>query len=364
MRWCRLWLRPRGDLALNCRGRQNHAPILRGGPTLLLCRPSPEIAKKSSMPHFRKLGGRDQAGYDESRALQVLPIAQQTTFYLVAGADLDVSVDDENLVSLTVGSSDEKAAHSSTELTAWEKGNVIRKIVVNAKNNEGETTLRAKLNSNDFAQPITLRIIHDQNWRRVGKAAGECTPELRQELQLLPVRDAVLRVAEDQLHSSVCSRSNGFGVYNIDKTYDWCGAFAFWCWEQAATIKGLNNPFGSKSSVLWSPQRAIDWAIDPSSAGQLLRYQGGNPMTGKGTQEYREIGWNGYQLERGDIVLLRLGNAGGWKHVCMVDKVNGSALQTIDGNQGANQSIKKVSRSLDEKLPDGSYKLVFVHALI
>jgi len=84
-------------------------------------------------------------------------------------------------------------------------------------------------------------------------------------------------------------------------------------------------------------------------------------MTGKGTQEYREIGWNGCGLERGDIVLLRVGNAGGWKHVCMVNEVNGSQIQTMDGNQGTNQSIKKVNRPLNEKLSDGSFKLVFVH---
>jgi hypothetical protein len=79
---------------------------------------------------------------------------------------------------------------------------------------------------------------------------------------------------------------------------------------------------------------------------QLLRYQGGNPMTGKGTQEYREIGYNGYFLERGDIVLLREGSASGWKHVCMINSANGSQLQTMDGNQGKGQSIKLVKRSL------------------
>jgi hypothetical protein len=182
------------------------------------------------------------------------------------------------------------------------------------------------------------------------------------------------------MHSAVSSRSSGFGVYNIDKSLDWCGAFAYWCWEQAAWIKGLGNPFCPKNSVLWSPQRAIDWAMDPSSPGQLLRYRGGNPMTGKGRQEYHEIGWNGCWLERGDIVLLRVGNADGWKHVCMVNQLGvavaagvgaagaigaaGSQIQTIDGNQGTNQSIKKVNRSLNEKLSDGSYKLVFVHVLV
>jgi hypothetical protein len=274
-------------------------------------------------------------------------------------------VDDDSLVSVDAANSDDKGAHRSGELTAWEKDNILRKIIVKANSDEGETKLHAKLDGADFAQPVTLRVVGDQNWRRVGKAAGECQPELRAELQLLPFRDAVLRVAEDQLHSSVCTHSDGFGVYNIDKTYDWCGAFVYWCWNQAAAVKNLDNPFGPNGNVLWSPQRAIDWAMNPASPGQLLRYKGENPFTGKyGKQEYREIGWNGYELERGDIVLLRAGNAGGWKHVCLVDRVDGKTLHTMDGNQGTNQSIKKVNRALDEKLPDGSYKLVFVHVLL
>jgi hypothetical protein len=315
------------------------------------------------MAHFRKIG--DRTGYDEDRALQILPVTQQTTFYLVAGADLDVSVDDDSVVGLKAGDTDDKAAHRSAELTAWEKDNILRKVVVKANSNEGETALHAKLDGADFAQSVTLRVVADQNWRRVGKATGECQPELRAELQLLPLRDAVLRVAEDQLHSSVCTRSNGFGVYNIDKSYDWCGAFAYWCWNQAAAIKNLDNPFGPKSSVLWSPQRAIAWAMDPSTPGQLLRYQGPNPMEDKDKriEPYREIGWNGCQLERGDIVLVRAGNAGGWKHVCLVDSVNGKTLHTMDGNQGDRHSIMKRTRNLDEKLPDQSFAWVFVHVL-
>ena len=42
------------------------------------------------MSHLRKLGNWDVAGYDEARNLQILPIGQRTTFYLIAGAGLDV----------------------------------------------------------------------------------------------------------------------------------------------------------------------------------------------------------------------------------------------------------------------------------
>jgi hypothetical protein len=315
------------------------------------------------MSNLRKLGSWDVAGYDAARNLQILPTGQRTTFYLVAGAGLDVDIDDPDCVSLTTGDSDDKSAHKSRELTDWEKEQVIRKIVLTGKS-VGDTKLHARLDGADWIEPMTISVVSDQNWRQVGKAAGEATSDMRQELQQLPLRTAGLRVAEDQLHSAVSSRSDGFGIYHANSSYDWCGAFAHWCWSQAAAIKNVPNPFGGNSDVLLSPQKAINWAMRDDTAGQLLRYNGLNPMTGKGLQEYREIGWNGNQLEPADIVLLREGVAAGWKHVCMVYRVGNPDIQTIDGNQGKFQSIKVVNRSLDDTLPDGSPKLVFVHVTI
>ena len=319
------------------------------------------------MANFRKIGVPDQAGYDEARALQVLPVGQHTTFYLIAGGDLDVSVDDPDLVALKVDGGDDKAAHRAAGLSSWEKANSIRKIVVKANHSEGQTTLRAKLPSGaDNTQPITLRIVHDQYWRQVGNAASACPPEFRREIQGLSLREAVLRVAEDQMHSAISWRTDGFGKYTADATYDWCGAFVYWCWRQAAAIKGVTNPIGSNESVLWSPQRAIHWAIDPTSAGLLLRYKGGDPFLGKGTQDYVEIGQGG-NLEPADIVLMRGANAGNWVHVCMIEKVVGTTLVTMNGNQSPKglppPSIKIVNRARDQKLADGSYKMVFVHVL-
>jgi hypothetical protein len=315
------------------------------------------------MSHLRKLGNWDVAGYDEARNLQILPIGQRTTFYLIAGAGLDVDVDDADYVSLAVGESDDKSAHKNAELSAWEKEQFIRKIVLTGKS-AGDTKLHAKLNGGDWVEPMTISVLSDQNWRQVGKATGEATPGMRQEIQQLPLRAAVLRAAEDQLHSAVCSRSDGFGVYHSNTSYDWCGAFAHWCWAQASAIKNVANPFGGNSDVLLSPQKAINWAMRDDTAGQLLRYRGINPMTGTGLQEYRDIGWNGYQLEPADIVLLREGTAAGWKHVCMVYRTGNPDIQTIDGNQGKFQSIKVVNRSLDDTLPDGSPKLVLVHVTL
>jgi len=314
------------------------------------------------MSHLRKLGTWDAAGYDASRNLQILPIGQSTTFHLIAGGGLDVAVDKPDYVSLMAGSDDDKSVHKSAELTAWEKDQIIRKIVLVGKA-FGETKLRAKLNGSDWIAPLTVSVVQDPNWRQVGKAPGEATDQMRKELKTLSLREAVLRIAEDQMHSAICSRKDGFGDYHANASYDWCGAFAHWCWAQAGNVKKKSNPFGDDSNVLLSPQKAIHWAMRDDTPGQLLRYQGIDPMTGKGMQEYREIGWSGYQLAPADIVLLREGSASGWKHVCMVYQVGGTGLRTIDGNQGKFQSIKIVGRSLTDKVADGSYKLAFVHVL-
>lgn len=314
------------------------------------------------MAHFRKIGTWEQAGYDEASSVQLLPTGQKTIFYLVAGVDCVVAIDDDSVAKVTTGGGDDKAAHSDGSLTAWEKAQVIRKVTVQATNMMGFTTMRALLNGQDFAKPIDINVTQDQNWRQVGKGLGQCSPNLRESLQAMSLREAVVRVAEDQLQSAISCRSTGFGVYNIDAQYDWCGAFAYWCWAQASFIHGDSNPIGSKNTVLWSPQRAIDWAMEPASQGQLVRYKGPSPMSGKGNQEFRDIGWNGYQLEAGDIVLLREGHAGGWKHVCLVEEADSSTVYSIDGNQGL-PSIQRRERSLTELLPDKSHKLVFVHVL-
>ncbi|MGU7775904.1 hypothetical protein ACV229_37850 [Burkholderia sp. MR1-5-21] len=309
------------------------------------------------MANLHKPSNSDPSGYDANRNLQVMSINRRTTFYLVAGAGLDVFTDDENVAVASSGASDNAGAHRDGTLSGWEKDQVIRVVNLAAKS-PGTTLLRATLDGSDWIAPLTVRVIGDATCRQVGKAKAQVTPELRRELQTLSLRDAVIRVAEDQMCSAI-ARTNGFGVYNMAESLDWCGGFAYWCWDQACAIRGEDNPFGSSNTVLWSPQRAIHWGMQPTTPGQVLRYSGPSPMDGKGNQEFRDIGWNGYDLKPADIVLLRKGTASGWKHVCMVHQVDGRALETIDGNQGM-PSIKVVHRSLDAKVTDGSYELAFL----
>jgi hypothetical protein len=307
------------------------------------------------MPNLHKPAHSDSIGYDEDRNLQVMSVKKRAKFYLVAGANLDVATDDEDIASTTSGADDNAAAHKDRTLTGWENAQVIRNITVTA-NAPGTTQLRATLGGRDMIAPLTIRVMDDATRRQVGKARNQVTSELRNELQNMSLREAVLRVAEDQMHSAI-AQSDGFGVYNMDAGLDWCGGFAYWCWDQASAIKGVNNPFGGDNKVLWSPQRAIDWAMITTTPGQLLRYKGESPMDGMGMQDFHDIGWSGYNLEPGDIVLFRFPN-GKWRHVSMIHALTGSSsLETIDGNQGtkgtSNTSISLHQRNIDNKVAGG-----------
>ena len=312
------------------------------------------------MAHLRKPGGRDLTGYDAARNLQILPLGKSTSFYLVSGDGLEVFTDDPACASVNAGAGDSRDAHRDRTLTAWEKSQVIRVVRLTARA-PGTTRLRATLDRRDWITPLTVRVTQDPDARQVGRDVAQVTPELRAELEGLPLREAVMRVAEDQMNSRIARETRGFGAY-MDAQYDWCGGFAYWCWKQASAILAVENPFGPRSTVLWSPQRALHWGIQETTPGQILRWAGSSPMDGRGRQEFRDLGYNGLTLQRGDICLVRRGSAGGWKHVCMVHSFDGNNLVTIDGNQGL-PSIKTVKRDFLATVPGGGHALVFVAVL-
>jgi len=305
------------------------------------------------MPRFVKLGS--PAGFDDSRNLQVLSIGTKTEFRLVdedGEDDIQAWADDEDVLEAKTVPGSRTARH---------------KVTLRAKS-IGTTRLRFVRRGLVLASPaLTVSVVSDPNARQVGRVTGEAGTKMKRELQRLSLREAVLRIAEDQLHSALCTGSNGFGVYSGagQESYDWCGLFAYWCWRQAAAIKGVANPFGESSEVLAYVQKAIHWAMQPDTRGQLLRYEGGDPMTGIGRQEFVQIGTNGNYLDPGDIVLLRTGTANGWKHISMIYDKGITDIDTIDGNQGAGQCIKIRERlDIDELLPDRSYARVFIHVLV
>jgi hypothetical protein len=291
----------------------------------------------------------DRSGYDEENYSLVMSKGRlPTEFYLIAGADLQVKVDDPSVVELNAGAGDDKAAHRGQGLDAWENAQVCRKVTLKALD-EGSTTLRALGDTGDMIKPLPITVVANAMCRKVGKALGEVTTEFRQKLQGLSLRAAVIEIAVDQMNSAM-SRTDGFGTYLPEKSYDWCGSFVYYCWAQACAIKGVTNPFGAEQKVLWSPQRAIEWG---RKSPTVTLYRADDNKLGDVAD-----------LDVGDVVLLRTDSPPApnvWKHVCMVYSISGDTIRTIDGNQGLPMSIKRVERSFKKKITNGLFELAFVH---
>lgn len=321
------------------------------------------------MAHFGTLPGTSQAGFDRDRFLQVVPVRQTRTVYLFAGADLDVRVEQTEVATLTGDRTATAAEHRRRDLTSWEREVDMRRLVVRGER-PGTTRLVARQASGaEFARALEIRVVDDQDARQAGGIAS-ISPGLRTELAAMrSTRDAVIRVAEDQMHSAVVAASDaGFGRYCSEPGADWCGAFAWWCWNVATAARSVDNPFGRGAGIdrLLSPQKALHFARTHPDRAIALRFQDrSDPFHGPGEIPYVEIDAL-HPVERGDICLVRNAH-GGWQHVCLVHtppSAAGGDFVTIDGNQGQGNCIRTVSRSRDHTvLEKAKYKYAFLHVL-
>jgi len=311
------------------------------------------------MAHLRTLPGDGDSGFDGSRNLLVVPARNTRNVFLVAGPDLSVSIEETDIATV----SERNATRSESRdghLDPWEQSQGIRCLRISGVH-DGRTVLHARLpDGRDWVAPLTIQVVQNLEARQATAPAG-VTPELRRELQQLTLRQAVLRVAEDQMNSQYGRQAGSFNIY-VGHDYNWCGAFAHFCWSVAAAAKGVANPFGGNNDVLLSPQKAIHFVFGNFDKAILLRYAGIDPMTGAGRMALTDIS-AANPVQPGDICLLRNDNDDGWRHVDIVyEAPSGTSFRTIDGNQG-DPAIKIVNRQLDTPAAGKPYKLVFVHVL-
>lgn len=316
------------------------------------------------MPHFRKLPGIDPAGFDERRNLQVVPVGITSRIYLVAGGDLDVSVDDESVAKVTFDTSDNKQAHKNNGLTGWEKSQSLREIRIKGVGPGRTTKLHARLNGADWTIPLNVSVVSDQSYRRVGATVSADARAAIQSADSL--REAVILVAEDQMHSSIgLGKTNENGSsYSGGAAENWCGDFIAWCWGQASQIRSEKNPLGG--NPIRSTIKAIAWALQPDSPAQLLQYEGGDPYAGtKNYQEWRDIGYNGYTLEPGDIILFRNPGKNSFFHLGMVYSYDGG-LVAIEGNAGSPpiKTESLPSAGTMTSIKPKMYPYAYIHVLV
>jgi len=300
------------------------------------------------MPKFTKLTalGVDLNGFDEKRTLQVLQVNKKAVIYLVDDAESNVQVKndpgDQGRTTITLDEVDD------AKLSKKEKSAHVRKFVLTGKD-LGATHVVA----GPLTMPLTVFVVKNGDARLFDGGKDVLPPAAMLPLKAFGLRGAALRIAEDQLHSSIGSTSKkGAGMYmagkNEDGTiYDWCGGFVQWCYQTAARLIGETNPFGDTAWALASPQRAISWAMAHPDLATVIRYEGGNPMEADGKlygakgvrnekQKMNDLQiaahGNPSNVIEGDICLVR-NDGGGWQHVSMVYNVAGSStFDTINGN--------------------------------
>src|SRR5579863_1381990 len=339
----------------------------------------------------------DTAGFDDQRDLLVLSLRHSTNLYLPKFSDEPLTVRSADpAVASIAGAVDLTEAQKKAALPEglYKKQNPfdpkiadsrfggvgpsaalkwfgMKKIVVKAES-LGETELvMQRPDTTPWQDPTRVVVVSNLANRQVDSSGT--TPAFRRELHAMSLRNAVVRVAQDQANCCFANDTSGDGRYGLpaglfdlkgNAVTDWCGAFVYWCYRRASAIKGMTNPLGPINDVVLSPQKAIGWAIANPASATVLRYQGPalyqwGAKRALATQCQTVDAIPGSNLFTGDICLLR--NENNWQHVCLIyDPGDGDSFMTLDGNQGT-PSMKVVKRNWNARLGNGSYSYVFVH---
>jgi hypothetical protein len=300
-------------------------------------------------PRFTKasLPANSLIGFDAERNLQVLQIGKTTAIYLTDGPDANVQVRNATADQARTIVSIEEV--DSAKLARHEKAANLRKFILTGSD-LGATRL---ITDSPLTTPFQVIVSKDPNGREFDGGKDAVPPQVLLPLKAYGLRGAALRVAEDQLASSIGRTSGkGAGMYmkgkNEDGTlYDWCGGFAQWCYQTAADLINETNPFGGTAWALASPERAISWALAHPTLATIIRYKGVNPMDADGklyglkgsrpeSQDLVEMQvadhGNPSNITEGDICLTRKPD-GSWQHVSTVYNVAGSStFDTMNGN--------------------------------
>lgn len=326
----------------------------------------------------------DTVGFDEQLNVLVVSLHQTANIYLsnFSGKPISVSSADPKVASVLSNTQldpeqqkaaleDKKsggAAGFGAPVLAWFPMN---RIVVRGES-VGETRLLVNLpNKVPWQEPTKVVVVMNPNARQADPTG--ITSGLRQEMQTMTLRQAAVRVAQDQINSRFLREGTGDGRYGLPSgmktaagkdAVDWCGAFVYWCYGMAANIKGQANPFGPSNDVLLSPQKAIGWALANPARATVLRYQGPALFVWNNVipppQQTSIDAAPGTNLFPGDVCLVRNETKTVWQHVSMVYDLGGDSFLTVDGNQGQ-PSMKVVQRNFNERLSNGQFKFAFLH---
>lgn len=110
-------------------------------------------------------------------------------------------------------------------------------------------------------------------------------------------------------------------AYRGDGDFEWCGAFAAWCWAQAGLRADLRKTYFAST-----------YRLD-----RYARYQSVNGEKNRGTgrliaemdEHSTSLPW---EPRAGDILLIGPSGSGYGKHICLVESFADGVFKTIEGN--------------------------------
>jgi hypothetical protein len=306
------------------------------------------------MAYLTTLAGHRDGGYDAARNSVVVPLNGTTSLYLVAGSGVDIRIDNPDVASCS-HADPAPWERKQAKVLPWDANAPLKRLDIKGRRVGQRATVSFRVGTAEVIEPLRILVVDNMDARQI-TGTGTVPPALREEIASMSLRDAVLRVAVDQMNSTIGRTANaGFGRYGVGQQYDWCGAFAWWCWEQACKIQNTSNPFGKNPDNLLSPQKAITYGMKYSGRLQVVRYAGGALYAGWSKDDAklsiaREVTLSERSIERADICLYR--NEGNWRHVCIMDtSLSGDFddFTTMDGNQGM-PCIKRNTRYAGKKV--------------
>ncbi|MBM4076891.1 MAG: hypothetical protein FJ267_14780, partial [Planctomycetes bacterium] len=220
------------------------------------------------MAHIRGIPGKD-FGFDEKQNLLVIPQNATSTLLIIAASGLEPVIGDDSIVEIVSGNMLKPVEKSY--LSGWELAQDVRPITFRGKK-QGETTFVARRmdDGRNWIAPMKIIVTDDPHYRQANgrvQVSKELTDRCR---QCSTLHEAAIEIALDQLHSDLRAQdkwNTASAAYGAPGE-NWCGAFAFWCWSEAARLRNVENPFGKQVDVLKSPQKGICWACANSGVAR------------------------------------------------------------------------------------------------
>ena len=127
--------------------------------------------------------------------------------------------------------------------------------------------------------------------------------------------------------------------YKGDGDFEWCGAFAAWCWAQAGLKLEWRKPFWASTYRLdrWARYQPFD-----AKTKNARPAQGPHRLIADLNEDSESLP---FTPQPGDVLLIGPAGSGYGKHICLVESYANGVFSTIEGNG--------VGRSSDGQIRQG-----------